>query len=474
MANLSLSTTKKELFGHLDALDETDDILKQYFVETDIFRKMKGKENFLLLIGEKGTGKSAIMKMCMLTAKENDYLVVDIQRPPVNEDATLNEKINEWKNYLAKELVNVIGARGNSTAVKVLGIAGDTIGQIVENKYGVDYTSIKTKILDMLVEAAQIYIYIDDLDTGYKGTKAQNESIIALFTAIREMIRVNRQLVFRVTLRTDVYDNIRQVDESSDKIQDIKHVLSIKNHEILAMLTKRVVTFLDNDSISHGFENSTQQDMLKRMEMIFDPIFNGYGKWAYSPTHHVLMALTRRRPRDLFVLCGLAWDNAVKNMRVKIVTEDIQSVFQEYSNERLRDVISEYNHEFRSIEYLRTLLLGLKLSSNDKRSGSRPNIYTKDELIKKVSTITERKRITWVTGKNATDVELAQFLYKANVVIGRVDKEEKVHRIYYMEKPNLISGISDGGYKLELHPAYRWAIENTTDDILKYVDAEAD
>ena len=52
MANLSLSTTKKELFGHLDALDETDDILKQYFVETDIFRKMKGKENFLLLIGE--------------------------------------------------------------------------------------------------------------------------------------------------------------------------------------------------------------------------------------------------------------------------------------------------------------------------------------------------------------------------------------------------------------------------------------
>lgn len=367
MANLSLSTTKKELFGHLDALDETDDILKQYFVETDIFRKMKGKENFLLLIGEKGTGKSAIMKMCMLTAKENDYLVVDIQRPPVNEDATLNEKINEWKNYLAKELVNVIGARGNSTAVKVLGIAGDTIGQIVENKYGVDYTSIKTKILDMLVEAAQIYIYIDDLDTGYKGTKAQNESIIALFTAIREMIRVNRQLVFRVTLRTDVYDNIRQVDESSDKIQDIKHVLSIKNHEILAMLTKRVVTFLDNDSISHGFENSTQQDMLKRMEMIFDPIFNGYGKWAYSPTHHVLMALTRRRPRDLFVLCGLAWDNAVKNMRLKIVTEDIQSVFQEYSNERLRDVISEYNHEFRSIEHLRTLLLGLKLSSNDKK-----------------------------------------------------------------------------------------------------------
>ena len=43
-----------------------------------------------------------------------------------------------------------------------------------------------------------------------------------------------------------------------------------------------------------------------------------------------------------------------------------------------------------------------------------------------------------------------------------------------MEKPNLISGISDGGYKLELHPAYRWAIENSTDDILKYVDAEAE
>lgn len=41
-----------------------------------------------------------------------------------------------------------------------------------------------------------------------------------------------------------------------------------------------------------------------------------------------------------------------------------------------------------------------------------------------------------------------------------------------MENPNLISDISDGDYKLEVHPAYRWAIENTTEDVLKYIDAD--
>lgn len=55
---------------------------------------------------------------------------------------------------------------------------------------------------------------------------------------------------------------------------------------------------------------------------------------------------------------------------------------------------------------------------------------------------------------------------------GRVDKQKKIYRIYYMENPNLISDISDGDYKLEVHPAYRWAIENTTEDVLKYIDAD--
>lgn len=396
MKKIDFSTTKTELFGHLDALDETDDILKQYFVETDIFQKMKGKENFLLLVGEKGTGKSAIMKMCMITDKENNHFIVNIQRPPVNEEDALNRKINEWKDFISREISDVIANQwkndNKNTAFRVLGIAEDVLSQIVEERYKIDYRGIKSQVLDVLSESFKIHIYIDDLDTGYKGTQAQNESIIALFTAIREMIRVNRQLVFRVTLRVDVYDNIRQVDESSDKIQGVKHVLLIKNHEILAMLTKRVVTFFESNGRAHGFKHLTQQEMLEKMETLFEPTFNGIGKWAKSPMHHILMTMTRRRPRDLFVLCGLAWDSALAKKHLRITTDDLQTVFLEYSNERLRDVISEYHHEFVNAEHLKSLLLGLKLSEKQKRSDANPNIYTKDELRKKVYTIIERKK----------------------------------------------------------------------------------
>lgn len=66
-SKVTLETTKTEIFGYLDALDENDEVFESYFLETNIYRKVKGKERFLMVVGEKGTGKSALLRMCMIS-----------------------------------------------------------------------------------------------------------------------------------------------------------------------------------------------------------------------------------------------------------------------------------------------------------------------------------------------------------------------------------------------------------------------
>jgi ABC-type ATPase involved in cell division len=72
MNNITKDTTRKELFGCLDASDEQESVLKNYFLETTAYKKVNSNENIYILVGEKGTGKSAIMKMCMINDKENN------------------------------------------------------------------------------------------------------------------------------------------------------------------------------------------------------------------------------------------------------------------------------------------------------------------------------------------------------------------------------------------------------------------
>jgi hypothetical protein len=83
----------------------------------------------------------------------------------------------------------------------------------------------------------------------------------------------------------------------------------------------------------------------------------GRGHWSNRPIHNVLFSLTRQRPPDLVKLMhGAAKMAAVKNNQI-ISSTNLESSFEEYSNERLQDIINEFRSELPQIE---RLLLGYK------------------------------------------------------------------------------------------------------------------
>ena len=475
-SKITLETTKTEIFGYLDAFDENDEIFESYFLETNIYRKIKGRERLLIVVGEKGTGKSALLRMCMISNEKNNEIVVNIRRPVIQSGGDVSQTIEGWKIYIAQEICKTLNEKRemitkNKTLNTIFASLEKTLSEIVKKQYDINYLEIKNNILDAYNKQNNIInIYIDDLDVGYKNTSEQNESIAALFTAIRDIMRENRSLKVRMTLRTDVYDNVRRIDESSDKIQGAKIELKISNHEIFSMLTKRVCSFLGKDHISN-YQQLSQSKMMDLMEEVIAPVFKGRGKWEEKHTNYVLMTMTRRRPRDIFSLCGFAWDHAVERNSTKIETEDLDAVMSRYSKEKMNDIVSEYRYEFRNQDDLREVILALRPSENERKKGGKLYVYNKSTLMKKIDTILERRKIYSSDSQLMNCFDLAKLLYKANVITGRIDSDTSITRTYYMEEPDLISELNDKGCNYEVHPAYRWILDKENDNF-KHIDYE--
>lgn len=490
MGKISLDTEASELFGSLDATDEKDTIFESYFLETKLYRKLLGNKNMYIVVGEKGTGKSALLKMCMITNKKNDEIVIKIQRPLQQSTGTPSQIIMDWKDRIAKCIYEKLTGMGigikNEKIIKLIEATEEEVNSFTKNKFSVDYYKIKNAVLDAFSNTCKINVYIDDLDIGYQNTEVQKREIAYLIYAVREMARENDALKFRIALRTDVYYNVRTIDESSDKFQDSIVELKITNHQILAMLTKRICHYLQKNE-TLDYIKLSQDNMMDLIKEVINPTFYGIGKWKNAKMRHILMSLTRRRPRDLIYLCKEAWNSAIDHQRTCIETEDINNVVNKYSQEKINDVISEYSYDFIRKDDLRETIFALRPSENERKNKYNYKnkdcllyVYSRDELFKKLDTIIKGARMRSLDSMDKSRkmdaLTLARLLFRANVIVGRRDKDNQIVRIYYMENPDLINKFSDSGCFFEVHPAYRWAIDARRQDenIFTTIDIEHD
>ena len=97
-----------------------------------------------------------------------------------------------------------------------------------------------------------------------------------------------------------------------------------------------------------------------------------------------------------------------------ILTTDLESVFKNYSNDRLTDTSTEYKSELPMIQELL-----LKMKPSQKELLASPCLFTREQLIKKLSNILSMSHFTFKDGKEVTPQSLAAFLYKINFITAR-------------------------------------------------------
>lgn len=303
----------------------------------------------------------------------------------------------------------------------------------------------------------QLRIYLDDLDRGWEGQLRDIRGISALLNSLRDLTNDNPGLQFRLGLRSDVYFLVRTSDESTDKIEASVIWLSWTNHEILTLMAKRVETYFGNSVDETSLVEKRQDVIALHLHKVMTDIFKGRGKWAKVPIHRFLLSLTRQRPRDLVKLCHGGAKAAFRRHSHLIETADFQSILENYSQERLQDIVNEFRTELPNIE---NLLFGMKPTSMERTTATSYQ-YTNDKLITKITNIcSQNAKFVFANKHVGTPRELAQFMYKIDFITARkVLGDGTIDRKYFDQSRYLQNQFTEFGYDWEIHPAYRWALQ---------------
>ena len=307
----------RDMFGDLAAEDERKERFRAYFIKTDVYKKIHNFLPIRILVAHKGIGKSAVFQMSYLENIKNNVLSVWVRPDDILSIANAEtgadplEMIRQWKMGLEELLVEKVVSNFNiskdSDTINQISRNGlkltERIGMIVKKVQDVvDVDAIKKSVAEQYLKNHKIVIYVDDLDRAWNGSKQNIYRISALLNAVRDMCNESNELCFRISLRSDVYYLVRTADESTDKIDGNVLWLTWTEHELLALLVKRVQTYFGNNIPERELLDMEQREMSAYLDDIMVGTFEGAGKWNNRPIRYIFLSLIRRRPRDLINL----------------------------------------------------------------------------------------------------------------------------------------------------------------------------
>lgn len=467
----------QQLFGHEAAEDEDIKRLREYYVKGRIYDHVASDLPLRILVGHKGTGKSALFQVAMAEERDDGRITVLI-RPndvlEINTDTSdFLKAIRDWKagisTIIAEKVIAEFG-EANSTSKDHFKHSGGALLNFLEKTFQdiIPFSTAPAKkaYVDNFLKTKKISIYIDDLDRGWQGKKEDIYRISALLNAVRDISTESRGLQFRIALRSDVYYLVRTSDESTDKIEGAVIWYRWTNHEIFVLLVKRVESFFGRQVNDQQLLKMHQSALVSYLKPVLVDRFEGRGHWQNAPIYRVFMSLIRKRPRDLVKLLTLSARNARDSNDSKIRTKHLEDSFEEYSQGRLQDTINEYRAELPNIE---RLLISMKPSKREKKT-KEGYVYPTDKLLKKIGDIISQGDLYFANGRAAAAKDLAGFLYKINFLTARKDNDQEIIRKYYEENRYLSNQFSEFGFDWEIHPAYRWALQpDSIDDIFKNI-----
>lgn len=472
------------LFGNEAAENEPTERLREYYFKNAVYDQVVCDNPLRILVGHKGIGKSALVKIAMSEDSDRGFMPLLIRPDDIvglaSEDKTFLELIRDWKvgliDLLSRKCLDSFGVDTANRSINIPSSAGKVLNFVIDSvnqlKDSINLQPSRKILLEQFLKNRRIMVYIDDLDRGWESRRLDIKRISALLNAVRDLSSDNPGLLFRIALRSDVYFLVRTSDESTDKIESSVIWYNWVNHEILVLLIKRIETFFGRTIDESTLMKKEQTELAHCLNPVFEPLFAGRGHWENVPFYRVLMSLIRKRPRDLVKLCTAAAREAHLNNSQIIRTKHLETVFEDYSQGRIQDTINEYKTELPDIE---RLVMGMK-PSQMRRTTKESYSFTTDELLKKLDNIMQSGKFIFTNKREASRKDLAQFLYKINFLTARKEMPNGlIQRKYFEENRYLSSNFADFGYAWEIHPAYRWALQpDRFEDLFKLIQLSSD
>ena len=474
--------TIREMFGTDAAEDEQPERLKAYFFKNKAYENIRANLPLRLLVGHKGIGKSALLRMSYLEDREAGTLALWLQPSDLVIAHTSNlsfvEKIEAYKRQINQTIFNssverlkIVDSRRDQLAFQ--STAKHLISALYEKVVattGADVDAETVRLRKRFTRSKIVRVYIDDIDRGWSASREDINNISALMNAARDLTNEeDSKIQIRIGLRSDAYFLFRTSDESTDKIEGNVVRLEWDRHDILVLMALRIAKYFGKKVDVGEFESKSQNVIARELHPVIDERFSvGRGHWNHAPIHIVLLSLNRNRPRDLVKLLSEAGQQAYKRNHTKISSTDLEDVFANYSNGRMTDLTLEFKSELPNIE---ALLYNMKPTTRQSKAKEKRWLYTIDELTVKLKNIMGSNNFSFTSRSIVNPKTLAEFLYKIDFLIARDDSSGAVRWVHYDQNRMLQSQFVDFGYKWEVHPAYRWALQpRSVADIMESVE----
>ncbi len=368
---------------------EHDNFLEDYFFESRMFRRV-ALGHTRVLIGNRGSGKSAIFRMLAKKERQQGALVEEIMPSDYMYDLLKNSSLfdskTEWARlgaYTAswKYVILITAMRLLHSRFKKLNTHKDDLNLIhaflrdhlehhpvtpldllvrfmrkfadikkvtfegiqfvdradsLEKFYKLEPLLTVIPAIQHLTQHTKVLILFDELDQGWDASNDARQFIAGLF---RAAIQINQQfpgIRVLITIREEIYQNIPELYEDAQKIRDIIEYVRWTPEELKGMITQR---------IKHALELIFNQELRisdpdKLWEIIFQPTVTN----SAIPSYQYIIDRTLYRPRELIFFVNECFK--VHNLEERIGNATILQVEKGYSKNRLEDIAAEYRFQY--------------------------------------------------------------------------------------------------------------------------------
>ena len=348
---------------------------------TKAFQRVRSREKSVV-IGPKGSGKSAILKAVSSASGAGYSIVVtpevfatSMLRKFVEDSAGMWDEdeafVSTWIFTLLVEVFKRICERARGIPAQALHSVRDFLREhatyqevdiftrfikylkeIQNVKTGDIELSSKTKMLQDLYALEPLYaqvpalrdglkedilILIDELDQGWDNSLHANRFIAALLQAAIRIQRLGLRVHVVVFIRSEIWDLVKYQLEQLDKLRSSIEMLSWTLGDLAGLILKRV-----DYCLQMGLKDIEAEYGL--ISTLFEGPCNGMPGFEY------LASRTTMRPREILQIVRRAHEIAVEEHAETITGQAIRKAEEDFSNWKLEHLCTEYKFIFPGLE----------------------------------------------------------------------------------------------------------------------------
>lgn len=356
--------------------------LADYFVESDAYARVANRDKFILL-GNRGVGKSAIFKILAYRSRKLGVITIELSPEDYSYEVLSASLRKESEGVWAKHgaftaawkyllLVIVMKALNKDRKGFKSGPAGriytylrdhhkdspDTpIGVLLSYlkrmeglKIGPYEAAIKTRELTSLYRLEEIHaflddikellnktpvqVFIDELDRGWDASEDAKAFVSGLFQAAISLNEMSVNLTVFVSLRQELYDSIPALYDDAQKYRDVIEIIRWDEPSLQQLISNR---------IRHSVKEMPKEFSI---EDIWNTVFSETLQYRQTKSFNYMVDRTLYRPREIIQFCTTVVE---RNGRDGIFPIDYATVSEAelaYSEDRAKDIASEYRFQF--------------------------------------------------------------------------------------------------------------------------------